>query len=340
MKLSILLPVYNIEKYLAQALDSLAAQTYRDFELVLVDDASTDSTPEIIRSYAARFPALQLIRNPANQHLARTLNIGLKACRGEYVFRLDGDDYAAPDILEKMVRALEREPAANAVVCDRLRVNADGTPRRLWLTLTEDYYLKKDGLFRVAFGGQPCLIKKAVFFAAGLHAENLRSSSDRDICIKMARHINITGIPERLYFYRENPDNITSNSYAYKNSPAYLEYFRRLTDSTFRPEDYINDWALVRRFQTLDFDYAAARRQKYANIILRCALRLAAYGRRRAALAELKKAEYLAPQLNYSAFALAVALGFKNLHKFWVNMNCWFKYAYDDLNMLELPAAE
>ncbi|MDR2430887.1 MAG: glycosyltransferase family 2 protein [Candidatus Margulisbacteria bacterium] len=336
MKISVLLPVYNIENYLAATLASLAEQTFRDFELVCVDDASSDSTPEIMRGYAAKFPALRIIRNETNQRLARTLNIGLKACQGEYIFRLDGDDLLTPDALEKMAGALERFPRANAVVCDRLHINKAGEPFRVSLTLTEDYYLKKNMLFRTAFGGQPCLIERAVWFAAGLHSEFLRAASDRDIGLKMVRHIQIAGLPERLYLYREHAANTTSGSGAYKNSAEFQEHFRRLTDRVFQPEDYVNDWAMVKRHKALDFDYAGERNKKYANTILRCALCLAARGQKKEALAEIKKAEFLAPRINYAAFAALIALGFRDLQKFWVNMNCWFNYAYDENNIVEL----
>ena len=336
MKISILLPVYNVEKFLAQTLESLAGQTFRDFELVAVDDCSTDKSPEILRQFAPKFPAINIIRNSANQHLARTLNIGLRACRGEYVYRIDADDWLLPDCLEKMVKTLERSPAANAVVCDTLRVDGDGRPRRVWLNLLEDYYLKKNELFRVAFGGIPCLIRKDVFFAAGLHDESLRAASDRDIGVKMVKHINIVGLPERLYMYREHGGNITNSSGAYKNSREYLEHFRKLPERFFTPADYISDWAQVKRFKDLPADFAAARRRKYANTIARCALHLARLGLKREALAELQKAEFLAPDCNYSAFAWLIRIGFRDLRKFWVNMNCWFKYAYDDFYMVDV----
>ena len=336
MKISILLPVYNMEKYLAQTLTAIAEQTFREFELIAIDDCSTDNSPEILRQFASKFPSLKIIRNSTNQHAAGTMNIGLKACQSDYVFRNDADDWLRPDALEKMIKTLEKDTSLNAVVCDALRVDAQGQPKRLLLTLTEDYFLKKCELFRMAFGGQPCLIRRDVWFAAGLHAEHLRAGSDRDIGIKMIRHIRIAGIPERLYIYREHADNITSNSKGYKNSPEYLEHFRRLTESVFRPEDYINDWAQVRRHKTLEFDYAPERQRKYANTILRCALHLALLGRRPEALEELKKAQFLAPRINYQAFALLLRLGVRDLRNFWVNMNCWFKYAYDDLNIVDL----
>lgn len=336
MKISILLPVYNIAKYLPATLDSLSAQTFRDFEIVCVDDASSDNTLEIMQEYASKFPVVNIVRNATNQRLARTLNIGLQACRGEYIFRIDGDDLLTPDALEKMMRTLEQNPQANAAVCDREHIDENGRPYRLSLTLTEDYYLKKNMIFRTAFGGQPCLIKKDVWFAAGLHSEFLRAASDKDMGLKMVKHINIVGLPERLYIYREHRANTTSNSGSYKNSAEFQNHFRELTDSVFTAEDYINAWDMIKRHKTLEFDYAKERQKKYANTILRCALHLAELGRKKDALAEIKKAEFLAPQINYKAFVWLIKLGCKNLRKFWTNMNCWFNYAYDENNVVNI----
>ena len=336
MKISVLMPVYNVEKFLTQTLQSLAAQTFRDFELIAVDDCSTDRSPEILHEYSAQLPSCRIIRNSVNRHVSASRNIGLRAAQGEYIYCIDSDDWLLPDCLEKMVKVLERNPSANAVVCDSLRVDADDKPRRIWFNLLEDYYLKKNQLFRVAFGNIPCLIRKDIFFAAGLYDETLRAAVDRDIGIKMVKHINIVGIPERLYIYREHSSNITHNSAAYKNSREFQEHFRKLTKKYFTPADYINDWEQVKKFRELDADFAEARRHKYANTILKCALHLALLGHKTEALAEIKKAEFLAPEIKYSAFAVLIRLGFRNLRKFWVNMNVWFKYAYDDYYMVDV----
>ncbi|MDR1453259.1 MAG: glycosyltransferase [Candidatus Margulisbacteria bacterium] len=335
MKISVLLPAYNAAPYLPLTLDALAGQTFRDFEIVFVDDCSTDGTLAIMQNNAARFPAAQIMHNKTNQKLARALNIGLRRCQGEYIFRLDADDLLTPDALEKMLKTLAQNPQANGVVCDRLHIDAAGRPQRMSLTLTENYYLQKNILFRTAFGGQPCLIRKDIWSAAGLFNADLRFWEDYAMGLKMARHIHIVGVPERLYLYREYAGNMTSRSRQDKTAQARA-YIQNLKNTLFTPADYSNAWEQVKRHKDLLFDFAAERNQKYANIILRCALHLAALGRRSDALAELKKAEYLAPQINYSAFAFLLKLGFKNLDKFRVNMNCWFNYAYDDHHVIPL----
>jgi glycosyltransferase involved in cell wall biosynthesis len=169
MRISILLPGYNVEKHIRETLDSIVDQTFKDYELVYIDDASQDKSVEIVESYRERLSSLRVVRNKENKKLATTLNIGLRNCQGEYIFRIDADDLLVPETLQRMNQALLDNPEINGVVCDRHHINEDGSDKRISLTLTEDYYLKKAILFITAFGGQPCLIKRDIWLEAGLH---------------------------------------------------------------------------------------------------------------------------------------------------------------------------
>ena len=112
---SVLMAVYNCAPYLSAALDSVLAQTFSNFEVVIVDDASTDDTPAILRSYAQRDLRLVLLRNAQNSKLSASLNTGLLVCRAPLVARADGDDLYPPTRLEKQVRFLERHPSVGVV---------------------------------------------------------------------------------------------------------------------------------------------------------------------------------------------------------------------------------
>ena len=107
-KVSVLMSVLNGEAYLAEAIDSILAQTFRDFELVIVDNASTDSTAAIIAGYED--PRIVALRNPETVNLSRSLNIGLRRARGEYIARLDADDIALPERLAQQVSFLNAHP--------------------------------------------------------------------------------------------------------------------------------------------------------------------------------------------------------------------------------------
>jgi glycosyltransferase involved in cell wall biosynthesis len=114
---SVLMAVYNCALYLPAALDSILSQTFTDFELVAVDDASTDETPSILRAYAQRDQRLLLLRNDSNLKLSTSLNRGLAVCRAPFVARADGDDLYAPNRLEKQFRFLREHNRAGVVSC-------------------------------------------------------------------------------------------------------------------------------------------------------------------------------------------------------------------------------
>ena len=125
MKISLIIPVYNVEKFLPRCLDSVAAQTYSDLEVIIVNDGSTDGSLQIIDRYAAQNPnfAVYTIEN-SGQGGAR--NFGLEKAQGEYVAFLDSDDYVAPDCSEKMAAAALSNDS-DIVVCSCYDVKEDGT---------------------------------------------------------------------------------------------------------------------------------------------------------------------------------------------------------------------
>ena len=113
--ISVLFPVYNTEKYLAEALDSLEAQTFRNFEIIAVNDGSTDRSGEILRDYAARFPNIRLIEQP-NCGKPAALNAGLDLASGDWIAIMDSDDAAAPEYLAHLY-ASAQETGADLVSC-------------------------------------------------------------------------------------------------------------------------------------------------------------------------------------------------------------------------------
>jgi len=113
---SVFLPCYNAADTLDEALDSLTQQTWGDYELVAVDDGSTDATPEILRQRAARDPRLHIITQP-HAGIIAALNAGLKACRGELIARMDADDRSHPQRLEKQAQYLKDHPEVAVLGC-------------------------------------------------------------------------------------------------------------------------------------------------------------------------------------------------------------------------------
>ena len=111
-KVSVIVPVYNTERYLRRCLDSLLHQTLAELEIVAIDDGSTDGSPKILRSYAARYPGkIQVLTKEQNNGQAGARNLGLRAARGSYIGFLDSDDFAKPEMYQKLFEAAEAADA-------------------------------------------------------------------------------------------------------------------------------------------------------------------------------------------------------------------------------------
>jgi len=124
VKVSVIIPVYNAEQYLRACLDSVYGQTLTDFEVIAVNDGSTDSSLSILEQYAAEHPANTVIISVENGGQGRAKNLGLDRARGDFVLNIDSDDYIAPDLLLKMVEAAETHQA-DTVICDFYRMTGD-----------------------------------------------------------------------------------------------------------------------------------------------------------------------------------------------------------------------
>lgn len=111
--LSVVLPVYNGRKYLAEALQSVLGQSFTDFELLVIDDGSSDSSGEVVKQF--KDARIQLIENPANMGLVPTLNKGLSLCRGDFIARMDADDICEPDRFAKQIAFFQAHPEIDIV---------------------------------------------------------------------------------------------------------------------------------------------------------------------------------------------------------------------------------
>lgn len=122
---SIIMPAYNASKYIGSAVNSAVAQTYRNWELIIVDDASADNTVPIVQQLVSQDPRITLLRQPHNQGVAKARNLALSAARGKYIAFLDSDDLWMEDKLEKQIGFMEEE---KVLICcsNYLRIDETG----------------------------------------------------------------------------------------------------------------------------------------------------------------------------------------------------------------------
>jgi glycosyltransferase involved in cell wall biosynthesis len=126
--ISVLLPVYNVEAYVAEALESIQTQTFTDIEIVVVDDGSTDNTLRIVERIASTDLRIKVVRTPRNLGLPLALNLGLRFCQAPFIARMDGDDIALPTRLEKQFEFLEGNPGISLVGCAAMQIDESGRP--------------------------------------------------------------------------------------------------------------------------------------------------------------------------------------------------------------------
>ncbi|HOX96639.1 MAG TPA: glycosyltransferase family 2 protein [Candidatus Woesebacteria bacterium] len=122
---SVILPVHNASKYLSKALESLRYQTYDNFEIIAIDDASTDDSYAILKKYAQTEPRLRVFRNKTNLKIARTLNFGLTKAKGSFIARMDADDFSLPNRFLKQVKFLLAHPGVVVVGGQCLTIDKD-----------------------------------------------------------------------------------------------------------------------------------------------------------------------------------------------------------------------
>jgi Glycosyl transferase family 2/Carbohydrate binding domain len=204
VKVSIIIPAYNAGATIAETLQSVAAQTTSDWELVLVNDGSTDTTAAIGGEFAAKDERIQIItRSNGGESAAR--NSGIAAARHDWLAFLDADDWIAPAYLEHFSAAVAADPSLDAIHCGWARVACDGTE------VIEQYRPPTGDLFptlarRAAFAIHACIVRKSLVDSVGRFDTSLRKSPDWDLWQRIARAgAKFGSVPEVLAYYRMTP---------------------------------------------------------------------------------------------------------------------------------------
>ncbi|MCE5230189.1 glycosyltransferase family 2 protein [bacterium] len=205
---SIIIPCYNQSAYVAHAVESALAQTFRDFEVILVDDGSTDQTPQILAKFQAGNPDRISIVSQSNQGLSMARQAGLDRAPGEYIVFLDSDDWLMPGMLGACLAGFRRRPRASVIV-GRTMVVYENKPDQTRI-LSPGKNARWPDVLAVNPFGHPCsmmLRKTAILEAGGVGMPGVRSCEDWDLYARMLRRGMIFEcIPDVLaaYYQHEN----------------------------------------------------------------------------------------------------------------------------------------
>ena len=202
--ISVLMGVYNCAATVEEAIQSIIGQTVTDWEFIICDDGSSDDTYEVVRALAKKEPRIVLIRNEHNMGLAPTLNHCLRAARGTYTARMDGDDICSPDRFEKELAALEADPGCAVVSCAMISFDEGGVYGQ------SNYPEKPDktDFFRMSpFCHAGCMMRKAVLLELGGYNESsqVERFEDFDLWYRLYKAGYYgRNLPEALYSMRDD----------------------------------------------------------------------------------------------------------------------------------------
>jgi len=222
-KVSVIIPVYGVERYIAETVKSVLAQTYENFELLIVDDGSPDRSIEICQKF--RDPRIKILRQP-NRGLAGARNTGIRQAEGEYVAFLDGDDLWQPEKLAKHVQHLEASPKVGISFSRSAFIDEAGEPLGTYqmpqlTNITPAYLLRCNPIGN----GSAAILRRALLEAIQFSAdfsgtmeacyfdEQFRRSEDIECWLRIALQTSwrLEGIPEVLTLYRVNADGLSAN---------------------------------------------------------------------------------------------------------------------------------
>ncbi len=208
--ISAIIPTYNYGRFLRDAIDSALAQTYPAIEIIVVDDGSTDDTPQILDSYGER---IRVIRQN-NQGVGAARNAGIAAARGEYLAFLDSDDIWKPEKLERDIARFEADPGLGMVHCGA--ETFDNTGKTLFVSLTGMEGWVAPDLLRlerevISAPGSGTVVPKRVAEEVGGYDPRLQPSEDWDFCYRVATRYRLGFVPEILVRYRLHGNGIHLN---------------------------------------------------------------------------------------------------------------------------------
>jgi glycosyltransferase involved in cell wall biosynthesis len=210
-KVSVIIPTCNRAQFLRSAIESVRKQTFQDFEIIVVDDASNDETPEVVRSFADG--RVRYLRRESKRGQGATRNDGIREARGEYIALLDDDDEWLPTKLQKQVALLGALPNEVGLIYTGF-FRIDASSKRV---LSEVTPTERGKVFHALGRGNwigtcsTVLLRRSCFDKAGLFDEDLASGADYDMWLRIAKEFEVDFINEQLVFYNVHNNRISTN---------------------------------------------------------------------------------------------------------------------------------
>lgn len=232
LSVSVVIPVYNGERFLRESINSVVSQTFTDFEIVIVDDGSTDGSADVVRSYSDS--RIRMVSHARNRGLAEARNTGIRSSRGIYVALLDSDDIAEPTRLADQFKAMEQERGLVYLGTWALIFNSEiPTATKLWKTETTDHELRALLLFRNRFNASSVMFRQNVVPSELF--PNIPMAEDYRFAVAMSKLGKIANLPKPLVRYRQHAASLTVSKQNFMTEYVGKILHRQLDDFGISP---------------------------------------------------------------------------------------------------------
>ena len=209
-KVSVIITTFNRERFILEAIKSVISQTFTDWEMLIIDDASTDNTERIVKDFIGGNSKIKYIKNPTNIGASKSRNKGLKLASGTYIAPLDSDDvWLDENKLKKQVEFLEVNKDYCMLGGGIMRIDAESKPIQKVLFPVYDSLIRKIILQFNPFPQSTLLYRKDIALSCGGYSDNYKICDDYDLWLKMGLKAKFTNIPQVLAGYRVHGGNIT-----------------------------------------------------------------------------------------------------------------------------------
>jgi glycosyltransferase involved in cell wall biosynthesis len=199
-KVSVIMSVYNGERHLPDAMESMLGQTFDKFEFIIINDGSTDKTVDVLTSYDDH--RIQIVNNGENLGLTKCLNIGLKMAKCEYIARMDADDVSLPERLERQLNFLERNADVGLVGSYAQFIDENGNRFYVWKMPTEDTRIRQQLRKSNSFCHGSTMYRRECINDVGSYREKFKYAQDRDLWFRISERYNLANIDILLYRMR------------------------------------------------------------------------------------------------------------------------------------------
>lgn len=237
-KISVIMSVYNSEKYLYDSINSILIQTMNDFEFIILNDASTDNSKKIIESFNDR--RIKHINNAHNRGLTKSLNVCIKLAKGEYIARMDADDISLPIRFEKQVKILDGDPSIGVCSSNALTIDSSGN-------IISKPWWQKDNLpieWKILWGNPiahpSVIIRKEILIKNNLlYDETLKTAQDYDLWTKLILLTKFSIIDSVLLYYRVSLNSMYHSNQNLALNNSLISNKRLVNNITgIQPPDY------------------------------------------------------------------------------------------------------